>query len=138
MKGALAKGVSARRGSLGSIEYVEKYWAPFDEIKDEDIDISLEDAKKCIHTLPRQQRDLEKMLTASLQAKQQSQEDAHKLKQRQDSLKTHVRRLLDGTECIVCKKDGVVREPMFQRCGCVVTCEECAQEIRAQKKKKYR
>ena len=43
------------------------------------------------------------------------------LKQRQDSLKTHVRRLLDGTECIVCKKDGVVRDTMFQRSGCVST-----------------
>ena len=50
MKGALANGASARRGSLGSTEYVEKYWAPFDEIEDEDIDISLEDAKKCIRT----------------------------------------------------------------------------------------
>ena len=48
MKCALAKGVSARRGSLGSIEYAEKYLAPFDEIKDEDIDISLEDTKKCM------------------------------------------------------------------------------------------
>ena len=138
MKGALAKGVSARRGSLGSIEYVEKYWAPFDEIEDEDIDISLEDAKKCMRTLAEQQRDLEKMLTGSLMAKQKSREDAHKSKQRRDSLRTHVRRLLDNTECIVCKKDGVVWEPMFQQCGCVVTCEECAQEIRAQKKKKYR
>ena len=78
------------------------------------------------------------MLTGSLKAKQQSREDARELQQRRDSLRTQVPRLLDGTECIVCKKDGVVREPMFQRCGCVVTCEECAQEIRAQKKKKYR
>ena len=37
------------------------------------------------------------------------------LKQRQDSLKTHVRRLLDGTECIVCKKDGVHRREL--ECG---------------------
>ena len=72
MKGALAKGASAGRGSLGSIDDAEKYWAPFDEIKDEDIDISLEDAKKCIRTLARQPRDLEKMLTGSLKAKQQS------------------------------------------------------------------
>ena len=137
VKGALAKGALARRGSLGSIEYVEKYLAPFDEIEDEDIDISLEDAKKCIRTLAGQQRDLEKMLTGSLKAKQQSHGDAHKLKQRRDSPKTHIRRPLDGTECIVCKKDGVVRDTMFQRCGCVVTCEECAQEIRTQKKKKH-
>jgi hypothetical protein len=37
VKGALAKGALARRGSLGSIEDAEKYLAPFDEIEDEDI-----------------------------------------------------------------------------------------------------
>ena len=81
MRGALAKGASSRRGSLGSIEDAEKYLAQFDEIKDENIDISLEDAKKCMRTLAGQQRDLQKMLAGSLKAKQQSREDAHKLKQ---------------------------------------------------------